>query len=351
MLCKHLLLKPDDTILTALEVIDKGGERFALVVDAGVRLLGVITDGNIRRAFLHGRSTTDSVTVAMNHSPMTVTTALSKQEAWAIVRRHELTHLPVLDAQGVLVDLLCRQKLQTALQLHNPVVFMVGGLGSRLGELTKNCPKPMLNIGGRPILEFLFLHFIEYGFNDFYFAVNYHAAMIENTFEDGSRYGVSITYLREDKPLGTAGALSLLPLLPELPVIVMNGDILTRINLRLLLEQHNEHKPALTMVVRSHSVQIPYGVIECKDGRVVEIQEKPALSFPISAGINVFSPSALRYIPHNAYCDVPDVVSRLLAENQRVDIFEFTDYWLDIGRLADYEKANEEFSLYFGDSS
>ena len=347
---KKFFLSPDNTVYSALEVINRAGERFALVVDSEQHLLGVVTDGNIRRALLSGLTVTSLVEQVMNKSPIAAPPDTPLETALALMRQHDLSHLPVIDEQGVLVELWSRKTLQLGTMMPNPVVLMVGGLGTRLGELTKDCPKPMLSIGGKPLLEIIVKNFIEQGFRNFYFAVNYRAAIIESFFGDGTRYGVSITYLREQSPLGTAGPLSLLPR-TELPSIVMNGDILTRLNFRVLLKRHEAlDSPAVTMVVRKHAVNIPYGVINYTEkGDLVSIMEKPSYFYPISAGINVFSPEALKSVPPDTRIDIPDIVTRLLAQGKRVGAHELDDYWLDIGRMADYETANQEFGHYFLD--
>lgn len=345
---KKLLVRPDDTIETVLRVIDEAASQLALVADAEGKLLGVVTDGNIRRGLLAGQGLCDQVKNVMCATPRFVSPDMRAAAALALMRRKEFSHLPIVDGCGVLVGCWAQKSLQNLVAQGSPVVLMAGGLGSRLGHLTKDCPKPMLHVGGKPLLEVVLQNFIDCGFVHFFFAVNFKAEMIENYFADGTKWGVSIEYLREKKRLGTAGALSLLNNRVTAPFIVMNADILTALRGNTLLEAHVNSGALATMTVIQYDFSVPYGVIKCSsDGRLLQLEEKPIFSHLVSAGVNVLAPETLEYIPRDSFFDMPDLFKLLLAHDKPVHTYLIEDYWLDIGRARDYERANTEFQLYF----
>lgn len=346
---KDLLLKPEDTLRRALEVITASGERIALVVDAEGVLLGVITDGNTRRGLLSGHTLESSVALIMNPSPYTASPAMGRAEACRIMLEKNIMHLPVLDADGRLLDVWRLSGPLESPAHDTPIVLMVGGLGSRLGEMTRACPKPMLHVGGKPLLEIVLRNFMGQGFTNFYLAVHYLAEEIQSYFGDGSAFGCNIRYIHEQIPLGTAGALSLLPERFE-TVLVMNGDILTQLNAVSLLQEHSRNGAPATMVVKHHEVTIPYGVVHSdENSAILSIEEKPTFSHCVCAGINVLSATALACIPQNTRFDMPDVFQALLLRGEHPKIYLSADYWLDIGRLADYRRANLEFEGIFGE--
>ncbi|MGQ9826160.1 MAG: nucleotidyltransferase family protein, partial [Desulfotomaculales bacterium] len=230
---------------------------------------------------------------------------------------------------------------------NNVVVIMAGGLGSRLRPLTDECPKPLLKVGGKPLLETILENFLEYGLYNFYFSVNYRAEMIREYFGDGSRWGANIEYINEEKRLGTAGALSLLPEKPKNTVLVMNGDLLTKINFEHLLDFHADTKADATMCVKEYNFQIPYGVVKTDRHRLIEIEEKPVKTFFISAGIYAIEPAVIDLIPRNTYFDMPGLFEKLIKENREAAVFPIREYWLDIGHKEDFERANGEFSEVF----
>ncbi len=229
----------------------------------------------------------------------------------------------------------------------NPVILMAGGLGSRLKPLTDECPKPMLSIGGRPILETILMNFIEHGFHQFYIAVNYKSDVITRYFGDGQRYGVEIQYLYESERMGTVGALSLLPEIPKMPFFVMNSDLLTSVNFTQMLAFHEENKSIATMGIRKHYHQIPYGVLNLDQHRITRLIEKPIEDYFVNAGIYILSPNALDFMPKNCFYDMPDLFNSMIRENQTTCAFPLRDYWLDIGKIEDFERANQAYSDEF----
>lgn len=343
---KILCVTPSHSLLDALAVIEQGVCQMALVTDGNAKLLGVLSDGDTRRALLQGCDLQTAVCSVMSNNPVTVTLAEGRGVALLRLREKQLRRIPVLDNAGCLCDLWSLEELLEFSALPNPVVLMAGGLGTRLAPLTDDTPKPMLPVGGQPLLELTMDHFRRQGFRQFYITVNYKAQCITEYFGDGSRFGISITYIHEHKRLGTAGALSLLPPF-SLPCIVMNGDILTRLNFIDVLKTHEGKAAPGTMVIKKHMVQIPYGVVRRSDDFYMEgIEEKPQHSFAVSAGINVLSPEVMSCIPHNTFYDMPELFSELLRRGMRPAVHEMTEYWLDIGRISDYRRANEEFSQY-----
>lgn len=344
---KNICISQDKSILDAIGIIDQGVCQTVLVTDASTKLLGVVSDGDVRRAILQGHDLQTPVAQIMNTQPVTVSVAEGYGTALVRLRSLGVRYIPVLDDAGRVVDFWSVEQLLRFNALSNPVVIMAGGLGTRLAPLTEDAPKPMLPVGGRPLLEHIVQHFVSMGFRQFYFTVNYKAGHIKEYFADGAAFGVSIDYVHETKRLGTAGALALLPERPTLPTIVMNGDILTRLDFAAVLAQHLNRAALATMVVKQHAIQIPYGVVSAdRNNALLGIDEKPQHTFLISTGINVLSPEAFNYIPHEQFFDMPELFTALVQAQKPTHIHEMQEYWLDIGRLADYRRANEEFDLY-----
>jgi NDP-sugar pyrophosphorylase family protein len=224
---------------------------------------------------------------------------------------------------------------------------MAGGMGQRLRPLTEDCPKPLLSVGGRPLLETILLQFREHGFQRFFISVNYRADMVEGHFGDGDALGVTVNYLREDAPLGTAGALGALPDAPREPVFVMNGDVLTRVDFSGMLSFHREHKAAATMAVRGFEMQVPYGVVNVEDQRITAIEEKPVHRFFVNAGIYVLEPDVVAAIPKGEHLDMPALFTRLHAQGRTTAAFPVHEYWMDIGRKQDFDQANTDYGIHF----
>jgi len=345
---REVLVSPSTSILETIQIIDSAALQIALVVDGDGRLLGTVTDGDIRRAILKGLSLTEPVARAMNPAPTVALVNEGRQEILAVMKAKNLRQIPVLDEAGRVVGIEILEELLKGGRKDNLVVLMAGGLGSRLRPLTQECPKPLLRVGSRPILETILHNFIEYGFERFYISVNYKADMIKKYFGDGSRWSVRIEYLEEEQSLGTAGPLSLLPEKTDRPLLVMNGDLLTRVNFDQLLQFHLDSRALATMCVREFDLQVPYGVVKIDGHRLLGIDEKPVQRFFINAGIYVLQPSVLELIPCVACYDMPDLFARLVEQGRETAVFPVREYWLDIGRLSDYERANGEYEAIFG---
>lgn len=342
------LIAPTTSIIESMRLIDQIALQILLVVDDDKTLLGTVTDGDIRRAILKGGSLEDPIESVMNTRPTAFTVDESMKDMLVAMRLLKMSKVPVVDHKNRVVGLEILDALLRPTPKDNPVVLMAGGLGSRLGSLTKNCPKPMLRVGNQPVLLTILENFMAYGFHNFYLSVNYKAKMIEEYFGDGSKWNVSIKYIHEDKRLGTAGALSLLPEKPDMPFLVMNGDILTKVNFLQLLDFHTEHRATATMCAFKYDMQIPYGVLQIDKHRLVEIDEKPTQSFFVNAGIYVLEPKVLDYIPTETFFDMPNLYETLIETKQEAAVFPLREYWLDIGHMSDFERAQGDFNNFFG---
>lgn len=337
-----LLISPSVSIKETLEILDSTAKQILFVVDSDGLLLGTVTDGDVRRGILKGCSLETAVSKIMNGTPKSVSVERSKKDVLCYMQSVGVRHLPVVDAGNNVVDVIAREELLNKPRRDNIVVLMVGGLGTRLRPLTNTCPKPLLKIGKKPILETILDSFIDCGFHRFCLAVNYKAEMIENYFGDGSRFGVEIDYIHEKKRMGTAGALYFLKEPPKAPIIVMNGDLLTKVDFAALVDFHNESKAAATMAVREYSYQIPYGVINFDGERIVSIEEKPEQTFFVNAGIYVLSPEAVAKVNKEEFFDMPELFNEIIVAEEKTTVYPVREYWLDIGRLDDFEKANRE---------
>lgn len=342
------MVSPETPIIRTLEIIDASARQIALVVDHAERLLGTVTDGDVRRGLLRGKSLNDPVSQVMNAYPTVASPYDSKENILALMKLKQLQQIPVVDEDGRVLHVETLGELLRPSKKENAVVLMAGGLGTRLRPLTHECPKPLLKVGDRPILETILLNFIDHGFYRFYISVHYKAEMIKSYFGDGSRWNVEIHYLHEDDSLGTAGALSLLPETPSSPFFVMNGDLLTKVNFEQLLDFHLAHKAKATMCVRKYDHQVPYGVVKLNRHELLGIEEKPVQRFFVNAGIYVLDPSVIPLIPRNSYYDMPSLFDLLVKQQERAIAFPIREYWLDIGRFADFERANLEFAEVFG---
>jgi dTDP-glucose pyrophosphorylase len=345
---KQILIVQNVTIHDTLRIIDSSAMQIALVVDEENRLLGTVTDGDIRRGILKGINLDDPVKKIMNPHPTVAKSYERRDIVLAVMKLKRLNHIPVIDDEGRVINVETLQDLIQADVKDNIVVLMAGGLGTRLRPLTDECPKPLLKVGGKPVLETILDNFMEYGFRKFYLSVNYRADMIKEYFGDGNRWGVEIDYIYEDKQLGTAGALSLLPVKPKQPLLVMNGDLLTKVNFQQLLDFHSVHQAQATMCVREYHFQVPYGVVKMDQHRLMGIDEKPVQRFFVNAGIYVLEPKTLELIPNNEFFDMPNLFKRIIDKGEETTAFPIREYWMDIGQLNDYEKANVEYEEVFG---
>jgi len=337
------LIRDHRTIHDAVELLTANSLRIVLVVDEHKRLQGTVTDGDIRRALISGYDLSSEITSIMHVNPTTTTSTVSRRTALNTMRDLDLLHLPVLDESGVVVGLESIRDFLLEQKRPNPVLLMAGGFGKRLYALTRNLPKPLLPIGDKPILEGIVQQLSDEGFVDFFIAVHYHKELIQEYFEDGSNWGVNIQYLEEEEPLGTAGALALLDASKLThSLVVMNGDLVTRLNFGELLNFHDKNHADATLCVRDYQFEVPYGVITGEGIDVQDIVEKPVQSFLINAGIYVVEPSVVEVCQETQYRDMPDVLRQVLNSGGSVNRFPVHEYWVDIGGTSEYERAQAE---------
>jgi dTDP-glucose pyrophosphorylase len=331
-----------------MAVIDRFCRGVALVLDADRRLLGTITDGDLRRAILENldlqtpvsdllaRKATSSFRV-----PVTAPLGTPPDQLLLLMQAHSVRQLPLLDGQARVAALVTMEELVPDSGLPLQAMIMAGGLGTRLRPLTDDTPKSMLPVGGRPLLEHIVEQLRQAGIRQVNVATHFKPEKITEHFGDGQSFGIDINYLNENQPLGTAGALSLLPAQKD-TILVVNGDILTLVNYRAMLAFHVEHQASMTVAVRRFEMQVPYGVVECSGVQVRQLTEKPVVHYLVNAGIYLIEPSVLSDIPNGERLDMTDVIARLLQAGRTVVTFPIREYWLDIGQHMDYEQSQQD---------
>lgn len=347
---RSVVVPPHTSVADTIRVIDAGAMAIALVVDGDGRLLGTVTDGDVRRGILRGVGFDDRVETIMHARPVIAAVGCARDELLRMMRQHDVEHLPVVDVQGRLAGLeLLNRLLDQAVEKPNWVVILAGGLGTRLRPLTEHTPKPLLRVGDRTVLDVLIEQIAGYGFRKFLLAVAYQADMVERHFGDGERLGVQIRYVRETEPLGTVGAVRLAESRLDRTFLVVNGDLLTRVNFEHLLEFHGREGNDLTLAVKEYELRIPYGVVELADGQVCALEEKPRRTCLVNAGIYAIEPSVIGLIPFGRRFDVTELVRAALDDKRHVGGFLVHEYWLDIGGREDYERAHQAYLEHFGE--
>ena len=327
----------------ALEVLEASKIKILLIVDEAGRLTGTCTDGDFRRGILRLGNTEGPVSAIANPNPVTVDHRSNAGQLGEILRQKNLKFLPLVDEQGVPKNIYTRADGLVASRLDVPVVLMAGGLGRRLQPLTENCPKPLLPLGDKPILEHIITRLSEQGFKRFYVSINYLGHMIEDYFGTGKRLGVEISYLRENKRLGTGGALFLLPKNMSYPFLVMNGDLLADTDFNELVESHMNYGASATMCVREHLTAIPFGVVNFEGNTYLKTDEKPTLKHYINTGVYCLSKDALSVVPENEFYDMPTLFEDLAENNNPCAVHIIHDSWIDIGSMPEYKSAEKLF--------
>ncbi len=340
---RDTLISPETPIIKAIKILNEVSSQILLITDSDDRLLGTLTDGDFRRAILAGKSLEASVIEIANASPKTLDASSSDEAILQVMKTFQIHHIPLLDDNHKVVGVAGLNAPQIANEvLLNTAVIMAGGKGSRLYPLTKDTPKPMLELAGRPILELIVENLVKNGIRKIVISVNYLADVIVDHFADGRGFGAHISYIHEIKPLGTAGSLGLLAKIPSRPIIVMNGDVLTQINFANMLKEHNESGMAVTMAVHRVQNQVPYGVVEIMDGKVKHIKEKPVESYLVNSGIYVMNPNVLRSVHLDQKIDMPDLLTKLHSDGHDTGVFAVHEYWLDIGRPDELDRARND---------
>jgi dTDP-glucose pyrophosphorylase/predicted transcriptional regulator len=338
---ENLCVGPEASMREAVSVLQNGAKQIALVVDENRRLLGTITDGDLRRAVLDGTTMEASTGSVMQRSFIAGREEMKSTEIFALMQNKLIRHVPLLNPEGILADLVWISDLIKQEQLDLSAVVMAGGFGKRLLPLTESLPKPMLPVGDRPVMEHIIDKLRTAGIRDVNVTTHFMPEKIINYFGNGRKFGVKINYVAEDRPLGTAGALGLMPV-PDRPMLVVNGDIMTQVDYRAMHAFHREHNADLTVGVRQYELQIPYGVMVCEGAEVRKLSEKPKHKFLVNAGIYMLEPSVHGFIPRNERFDMTDLIELLIQKGRRVVSFPVMEYWLDIGQPADYQQAQDD---------
>ncbi len=345
---KKTLLKATSTMEDAINILTKEALRIAIVVDDEGVILGIVTDGDIRRALVRGCTINSSVNEFMHKDPMVASAEDSRFNIVSMMKEKDLLVVPIVNKKNHVIGVETLNQLLDSKKYDNPVFLMAGGFGKRLSPLTDHTPKPLLKVGSKPILETILEQFVSFGFHKFFISVHYKAQMLKDYFGDGGKWKVDIQYVHEEEPLGTAGSIGLLPdTIPDLPVIVMNGDLLTKVNFERLLEFHEEAGGNATMCVREYDFEVPYGIIESDGNKVERIVEKPVHSFFVNAGIYIINSELVRSIGGNKYLDMPSFLNSKLEEGGQVNMYPVHEYWVDIGRMDEYQLARENYSEEF----
>ena len=345
-LSSNLIVSPSARLRDVLEAVTRNSRQVVAVVDAAGCLVGLVTDGDIRRAILRGAVLDGGIEHVMNRTPIVARSGIGTADAIALMRSRSIRHLPVVDAAGVVAELLSLDDLLAAVPpLQSLAVIMAGGEGTRLLPLTESVPKPLLRIGGKPILEILIERLHQAGIVEFVISVHHKSAMIREQLGDGSRLGARIDYVEEPLPLGTMGSLAVVRDRLDVPFFVVNGDILTKCDFRAMWDFHRRQPgAAMTVGVSLHQVEIPYGELTLRGTRVLQMLEKPRKEYPVNAGIYVLDPSVVDMIPAGQYFDASDLIHLLLSKDRIVAAHVIREYWLDVGRHLDLDKANRDLA-------
>jgi dTDP-glucose pyrophosphorylase/CBS domain-containing protein len=338
---KTAVVSGDLSVRDVIQSMNLSKLGIVLVEDVEKRFVGVVLDGDIRRGFLRGATLDSSVSEVMNLKPVTVGESSGDDLIQQMMIQAAVSHLPVVNEQNQLCGLFVLDRFTEIVTRPNLFVVMAGGRGSRLLPLTLETPKPMLIVNGRPILEHILLRAKTSGFSKFLIATNYLRSLIEDHFEDGSKLAIEIEYLREEEPLGTAGALSLLGVTPELPIVISNADVLSSLDYSRILEFHETSGSVATMAVRLHELQHPFGVVEIDGAEIIGLKEKPVIQSFINAGIYVLSPVVLKFLQPNEYCDMTTLFERLRLAGEKTCAYPLHEVWADVGTLYDLDTARQ----------
>lgn len=338
---RQALLNESSSLQDAIQNLEQTGLRIVMVLGDAGQLIGTVSDGDIRRGLLKGVFLSDKIVSVAHKSPIVVTAHLNRDNVKQLMIANKVEQIPIVDEKRNVIGLHILNELSASRDRNNLMLIMAGGKGLRLRPLTENCPKPMLEVAGKPMLEHILDRAKSAGFHHFIISVHYLGDVIMNYFENGNKWGIQIEYLSEDEPLGTAGALSLLQPLPTAPFVVTNGDVLTDINYGELLDFHIRHDAAATMSVRMHEWQHPYGVVQTRGVDIVGFEEKPITRSYINAGVYVLNPHVLSHMP-NGHCDMPMLFEELKNEGLRTVAYPMHEPWLDIGKPEDLNLAREQ---------
>jgi dTDP-glucose pyrophosphorylase len=342
---RSAVLYEDAQIEQAIRNLEETGYQIVLVTDSAGKFLGTLTDGDIRRGMLAGLALNTPIKQMINPKPLIAPVEVSRETVLHIMHANKIHQIPVVDSNGQLVGLHIWSSVISTNQRTNTLVIMAGGMGKRLRPYTDSCPKPMLRVAGKPMLEHIIERAKLNGFSNFIISVNYLAEVITNYFGNGRQFNVSINYVHETEPLGTGGSLSLIDPIPNDPIVITNGDVLTHVNYAEILDFHLNNQSVATMAVRNFEWQHPFGVVNTNGADIIGIDEKPTSRTLVNAGIYVLSPQAVAQLQPQTYCDMPSLFQKLMANNHKTIVFPMHEPWIDVGREADYLVAAEQFKI------
>jgi dTDP-glucose pyrophosphorylase len=340
---KDIEVEATTPLRKALEMLEASPSKIILVIDSDRTLVGTVTDGDFRRAILRGDDMDGYVLDIANRDPVSVHQDLNKGTLKSLIRERNVRYIPVIDDDNRLTGLYDGSSTPSTDELKVPIVLMAGGLGRRLMPHTADCPKPLLPLAGKPILEHIITKFRDQGYKRFYISINYLGHMIEDYFGTGENWGVEISYLRENMRLGTGGALDLLPNNMQFPFLVMNGDLITEMDFDDVVRNHIEEGAAATMCVREYMTSIPFGVVNFHGNTYLDVDEKPTYTHHINAGIYCLSRDALENIPSGEFYDMPTLFEDLTTKQHPCGVHVMRDSWIDIGNPREYESAQSRF--------
>jgi len=336
---KDYCITPEKTLLQCMQVLDRAGAGIALVVDETFRLLGTVSDGDIRRALINGCGLECPVSLFIRKDCYRVSPEVSRSEVLDMMQARWIEQVPIVDHEGKVVGLHLLHELLGAAKRPNWAVIMAGGEGRRLRPLTEKMPKPMIKVAGRPILERVILLLVSYGIQQIFLAVNYMAHVIETHFEDGHRFGCNVQYLREKEPLGSGGAVSLLPEVPAHPIVLINGDLIVDVDLSRMLDRHTRNNFYATIGVHPYFHEVPYGCVDEENGKVVRMQEKPVIQKMVNAGVYILSPEAVAKVPSRTFFPITTLIDDALEKELPCGTFTIEKEWIDVGRPKELKRA------------
>ena len=339
---KQIKISPNSTIKRALKVISRGGLQIAVVVDKNQKLLGTLTDGDIRRGFLKGLNLNSSIKSIFFKKPLTVKKNVNRKKILEISLLKKIFQIPVIDNNNKVIGIYVLDELIKSKNKSNLVIIMAGGRGVRLRPLTKNTPKPMLKVGNKPILQNILEKFRDNDYKSFIISVNYKSKIIKDYFGDGAKFGVNIQYIEEKVRLGTAGALSLIKKKISEPFFVINGDLMISLDFEKMMSFHYEHNSMATMCIKEYNFNSSYGEVKLKNENIISIDEKPKHKYYINGGIYILDPKCLSFVPKKFY-DMPSLFKKIISKKYKTISFPLKENWLDIGKIEDYKLALTQF--------
>ncbi len=338
------LLKLGSTIEQAIQSLENSRAQIVLAVSENNKLAGTLTDGDIRRAFLRGAKLQTYIDNLINRKPLVVPPEITRDFVLQLMTINKIHQLPIVNENNEVLGIHLLDYLIEPVHIPNIMIIMAGGKGSRLYPHTEKCPKPMLEVNGKPILEHIIERAKAKGFQNFFISLHHLGHVIQDYFGNGDKLGIKIDYLQEDFPLGTAGCLSILPTTPKLPFVITNGDVLSDINYNELLDYHLKHDADGTMSVRQHEIQNQFGVVHTKGIKIDGFEEKPKYTSYVNAGIYVLKPDSLKLLNYKQHCDMPTLFERIKENNGLTIVYPIHEPWLDVGRQEDLTNARQIYS-------